>query len=77
MEKNCNYCKRKAVTFVDAGNTPLCAFHFVKLEDEECLKARLLNDISEYNKIKEHLSIQKEIKKQRPNLFSELKDFFD
>ena len=73
----CKKCKRKAITAIDAGETPLCAYHYVKQEDEECLKARLQSDIDEYGKIKEHKEIQLQIKKQKPKLYEQLKDFFE
>lgn len=57
--------------------TPLCARHFVEQEDEECLKARLLSGIGEYGKIMEPKEIQEEIKKQRPGLYREMREFFD
>ena len=73
----CKKCGKEAVTAIDAGETPLCAYHFVKQEDEECLKSSLLRDIDEHGKIKEHKEIQLEIKRQKPELFEQLKDSFD
>jgi len=73
----CKKCKNKAVTAINAGETPLCAYHYVEQEDNECLKARLQSDIDEYGKIKEHKEIQQEIKKHKPKLYEQLQDFFE
>ena len=73
----CKKCEKKAVTAIDAGETPLCGKHYVAQADEECLKSSLLNDISCYGKIKEHKDIQLEIKKQRPKLYEQLEGYFE
>lgn len=73
----CKKCSKKAVTAIDAGDVFLCAYHYVKQEDDECLKARLQSDIDEHGRIKEDKEIQKEIKKQRPELYKQLKNFFE
>ncbi len=48
----CVKCKKKALIAIDAGKTPLCAYHYVEREDEECLKSFLQSEIEEYGKIK-------------------------
>lgn len=69
-------CRKRAVTAIEAGQTPLCAYHFVKAECEECLKALLVQEIEEKGKIAESKEIQLEIKKQKPSLYSSLKKYF-
>ena len=73
----CKKCKKEAVIAINAGKISLCAYHYVKQEDEECLKAFLLNDIEQFNKIKLDKEIQKQIKKQKPKLYEQLKDYFE
>jgi hypothetical protein len=75
----CKICGKKAVTtIVIKGNrVHLCAKHYVKQEDEECLKWDLLRDIYDYNKINEPKEVQLEIKKQKPNLYESLKQYFE
>lgn len=75
LEK-CKKCDGNVVIYVDAGDTPLCAFHYVKQEDEECLKASLYNEISLFGKINLPIEVQLEIKSQRPSLYKNLEDFF-
>jgi len=75
----CKICGKKAVTIIviKGNEVHLCAKHYVKQKDEECLKWNLLGDIYDYNKIKELKEVQLEIKKQKPNLYESLKQYFE
>ena len=56
MEYNfgeCKKCKKKAVTAINAGDMPLCAYHYVEQEEESCLKSLLQHEIDEEGKITE------------------------
>ncbi len=72
----CKKCGKKAITAINAGETPLCAYHYIEQEDEECLKALLEQEIEEDEKITEPKDIQLEIKKQKPSLYFSLKEYF-
>lgn len=72
----CKKCNKKAVTAINAGDTPLCAYHFIKQEDDECLVSRLKEQIDEMGKIMEEKEIQLEIKKQKPKVYEYLKEYF-
>ena len=76
MEKNCKHCTKPSVIFVDSGETSLCAFHYIKQEDQDCLKAYLLSEIDLKGKITESKEIQSEIKKQMPELYNQLDAHF-
>lgn len=72
----CKKCKKRAVTAIDAGKIPLCAYHYVKQEDEGCLRSYLKEEIDSHGKITECKEIQLEIKKQKPKVYHEFKDYF-
>jgi len=73
--ENCVVCKKKGIT--KYNHKSVCAKHFVEIEDEMCMKSRLLDDVNKFRKIKEPLEIQKEIKKQMPGLYEELGGYFE
>lgn len=73
----CKICGKKAAKIVEGGETQLCAKHYVEQEDEECLKADLQMDIEDHGKIIEPKEVQLEIKKQKPALYEQLKDYFE
>ena len=72
----CKKCGKEAVTIID-GEIPLCPFHYIEQEDEECLKALLCQEIDEKGKIDEPKEVQLEIKKQKPELYRSLKYYFE
>ncbi len=73
----CQKCGKDAVTAINAGETPLCPFHYIEQEDEECLKALLCQEIDKKGKIDESKEVQLEIKKQKPELYNSLKYYFE
>lgn len=73
----CQKCDKDAVTAINAGETPLCPFHYIEQEDEECLKALLCQEIDKKGKIDESKEVQLEIKKQKPELYHSLKYYFE
>lgn len=72
----CAKCNKKAIIAIDAGELPLCAYHFVEQEDDECLKAFFQSLINEKGKAEVNREIQKETKKQKPELYNQLKSLF-
>lgn len=73
----CNKCGKMAVTAVDSGDTPLCAYHFVIQEDDICLRALLMGEIYEKGKVTECKEIQMEIKKEKPKIYEDFMQYFD
>ena len=73
----CERCNKKAITATEAGERPLCAYHYIEEEDEACLEAILGEDIDEHGKITECRLIQLEIKKQMPKLYKKYEGYFD
>ena len=69
-------CDHPAVTAIEAGDKPLCGYHYVLQEDEACLKAHLQADIQEFGTIMEHPDIQAWIRRLRPQLYQQLRDYF-
>ena len=71
----CTKCEERAVIALKAGEEPLCAKHYVEQEDEGCLEAFLQSfegrEITEQDK-----AILSEVKKQKPKLFEQYKNFF-
>jgi len=72
----CAKCSRSAQTAIQAGEVPLCAYHYVEQADEECLRSRIQSGILSAGKVDEPKKIQKEIKRQRLRLYSEFQDYF-
>jgi len=72
----CN-CNQNAVITINAGETLLCAYHYIKLEDDNCLKSMLQEEIDEEGKISECKEIKLEIKKQKPAIYNEFRMYFE
>lgn len=73
----CAYCSKNAITAINAGATSLCAHHHIKQVDENCLFSELQSEIDETGKVNQSIELQKEIKKQKPNVYNSLKTYFD
>ena len=74
---NCMKCGKKAITAINAGETPLCPFHYIEQEDDECLRAYLRHRIDEIGKIDEPIEVQLEIKKQKPEIYNYFEGYFE
>ena len=71
----CNKCEMDAIT--EVADVPLCPFHFIEQEDDECLRAYLCHRIDKIGRIDEPKEVQLEIKKQKPKIYESLKPYFD
>lgn len=74
--QQCAQCDRPAVIIINAGDTPLCGYHYVLQKDDACLLAHLRREISEYGEILYDLDIQRWIKRLRPKVYEQLQDYF-
>lgn len=72
----CNYCDKHSIKAIDAGNTYVCACHFVRNYDEGCLLSLLLEQVCENGCVVECKEVQKEIKKQFPEVYEQLEHAF-
>ena len=75
VQPPCSKCSSASVTRTAKGDN-LCGTHYVASEDDACLLAHLQSDISLYGKIMEPRSIQRAIKRMRPEVFSQLEPYF-
>ena len=74
--EKCSYCDQMAIIILDAGELPLCAFHYINNEDDVCLITKLKEQIEEHGNITDDKSIQAQIKIQKPKIYLQLEPYF-